>query len=131
MMPHFVVTKVDFALNTVRKPINGSNILVLGAAYKADIGDTRESPAIDVIRILRQKRAAVTVYDPHVPELRIDGEVVPIQTEPDETALREADLVLILTDHAAFPYNRIGEFADLIVDTRNVMKASGHESVQA
>ncbi len=122
MMPHFVVTKVDYALNTVKKPLNGSNILVLGAAYKADIGDTRESPAIEIIRILRRKRAVVTVYDPHVPELRIDGEVVQVRPEPDETALREADLVLILTDHAAFPYSRIGEFADLIVDTRNVMK---------
>lgn len=122
MMPHFVVTKVDYALNTVRKPLNGSRILVLGVAYKADIGDVRESPAVDIISALRHKGAEVTVYDPHVKDLTIGGEAVPLQAQPDDDALQSADAVLILTNHAAFDYARIGEHADIIVDTRNAMK---------
>jgi UDP-N-acetyl-D-glucosamine dehydrogenase len=122
MMPHFVVTKVDFALNTVQKPLNGSHILVLGAAYKADIGDMRESPAIEVIRIQLRKNARVTVYDPHVAEVKVGDMVIKPLPQPDEAALREADAVLILTNHAAFDYQRIGQNADIIIDTRNAMK---------
>ena len=122
MMPHHVVTKVDFALNTVGKPLNGSRILVLGAAYKPDIGDTRESPAIEVIRTLIKKHALVTVYDPHVTEIRVGDTVVPVLPGPGEAALRSADLTVILTNHAAFDYRLIGEHADLIVDARNAMK---------
>ena len=122
MMPHFVVTKVDFALNTVRKSINGSHILALGAAYKADIGDMRESPALEIIRILLRKKARVTVYDPHVAEMKIGDTVIRPLPQPDDAALREADAVLILTNHALFDYQRIGEHADIIIDTRNAMK---------
>lgn len=121
MMPHFVVTKVDFALNTVRKPLNGSRILVLGAAYKPDIGDTRESPAYKVIRILRQKSAEVAVFDPYVPEIRVDNEIIPIRPQPEDEDLRSADAVLILTNHQAFDYERIGKHADIVIDTRNAM----------
>jgi UDP-N-acetyl-D-glucosamine dehydrogenase len=121
MMPHFVVTRVESALNTVKKSLNGSRILVLGAAYKPDIGDTRESPAIEVVRILREKEAIVTVYDPHVSELRVGGAVVPVLPHPGEDDLRGADLVLILTNHSAFDYHRIGEHAEIIVDSRNAM----------
>jgi UDP-N-acetyl-D-glucosamine dehydrogenase len=122
MMPHYVVTKVDFALNTVGKPLNGSRILVLGAAYKPDISDTRESPAVEVIRTLIKKHALVTVYDPHVTEIRVGDTVVPVLPGPGEAALRSADLTVILTNHAAFDYRLIGEHADLIVDARNAMK---------
>lgn len=122
MMPHHVVTKVDYALNTVGKPLNGSRILVLGAAYKPDIGDTRESPAIEVIGTLIKKHALVTVYDPHVTEIRVGDTVVPVHPGPEEAALRSADLTVILTNHVAFDYRLIGEHADLIVDTRNAMK---------
>jgi UDP-N-acetyl-D-glucosamine dehydrogenase len=122
MMPHFVVTKVDYALNKARKPLNGSRIMVLGAAYKPDIGDTRESPAIEVISILKHKGAEVTVYDPHVPELKIEGAVVPVLQQPDDNALKTADAVLILANHKVFDYQRIAQHADIIVDTRNAMK---------
>ena len=122
MMPHHVVTKVDYALNTVGKPLNGSRILVLGAAYKPDIGDTRESPAIEVIGTLIKKHALVTVYDPHVTEIRVGDTVVPVLPGPGEAALRSADLTVILTNHAAFDYRLIGEHADLIGDARNAMK---------
>lgn len=122
MMPHFVVTKVDFALNTVQKAINGSKILVLGAAYKADIGDLRESPALEIIKILLHKNALVTVYDPHVAEMKINDSVIRPLSQPDDQALREADAVLILANHAVFDYQRIGQHADIIIDTRNAMK---------
>lgn len=122
MMPHYVITKVDFALNSVKKPLNGSHILVLGAAYKADIGDIRESPALEIIRILLRKNARVTVYDPHVKELKIGDTVIRPLSHPDDQALRESDAVLILANHAAFDYTRIGEHAEIIIDTRNAMK---------
>ncbi|MCX6011816.1 MAG: nucleotide sugar dehydrogenase [Chloroflexi bacterium] len=115
MMPHFVVTKVDFALNKVKKSLNGSHILALGAAYK-------ESPAIDVIRILLKKHAKVTVFDPHVSRVSIDGAEYPCIDQPDAKTLKKADAVLILTNHAAFDYKLIAENADIIVDTRNAMK---------
>jgi len=122
LMPHFVVTKVDFALNKVKKPLNGSRILVLGVAYKANVGDTRESPAIDVIRILKKKHAKVTIFDPHVSRFSIDGKEYPCIDHPDAETLKKADAVLILTDHAAFNYKLIAENADIIIDTRNAMK---------
>ena len=122
MMPHFVVTKVDFALNKEKKSLNGSHILALGVAYKADIADTRESPAIDVIRILLKKHAKVTVFDPHVSRVSIDGTEYPCIDQPDAKILKKADAVLILTDHAAFDYKLIAENADIIVDTRNALK---------
>ncbi|MHB9030663.1 MAG: nucleotide sugar dehydrogenase, partial [Candidatus Latescibacterota bacterium] len=122
MMPHFVVTKVDYALNKVRKPLNGSRILALGAAYKPDIGDTRESPAIEIIGILQHKGAEVTVYDPYVPELKIEGVAVPVRDQPDDEALKSADAVLILANHKVFDYGRIAQHADIIIDTRNAMK---------
>lgn len=122
MMPHFVVTKVDFALNKGKKPLNGSHILALGVAYKADVGDTRESPAIDVIRILLKKHAKVTIFDPHVSKVFIDGKEYPCIDHPDAETLKKADAVLILTGHAAFNYKLIAENADIIIDTRNAMK---------
>jgi UDP-N-acetyl-D-glucosamine dehydrogenase len=122
LMPHYVVTKVDFALNKEKKPLNGSHILVLGVAYKADVGDTRESPAIDVIRILLKKHAMVTIFDPHVPKVNIDGREYPCIDRPDSETLKGADAVLILTSHKAFDFKSIAENADIIIDTRNAMK---------
>jgi UDP-N-acetyl-D-glucosamine dehydrogenase len=96
-------------------------VLILGAAYKPDIGDTRESPVYKVIRILRQKSAEVDVFDPYVPEIRVDNEIIPIRPQPEEEDLRSADAVLILTNHKAFDYERIGKHADIVIDTRNAM----------
>jgi UDP-N-acetyl-D-glucosamine dehydrogenase len=122
MMPHHVTAKANHALNENGKAMKGARILVLGAAYKADIGDTRESPAFEVIRILRKRGAEVTVYDPFVPEIKIDGTIIPVQPQPDRESLAASDLVVILTNHAAFDYRLVGAHATTIVDTRNAMK---------
>lgn len=120
-MPLYVVGKVMDALNTVRKPVNGSNILILGTAYKRDIDDMRESPALDVIRLLLDRGAIVSYNDPYVPNLHHDGlpmESVELTTE----ALRAADCVVIVTDHTAYDYQWIAGEARIIVDSRNALK---------
>ena len=117
-MPRYVVGKVTDALNDERKPVNGSRILVLGVAYKKDIGDVRESPALDIIRLLQEKGADVVYNDPHVPELRLDGE--PIHSiELTEEALRWSDCVVVVTDHSDYDWGWILQHAGLVVDTRN------------
>ena len=120
-MPHFVVEKVRNALNEEAKPLRGSHVHILGVAYKRDIDDVRESPALDVIHLLRQRGADVTYSDPHVPMLRFDGED-PLCAEQLEPAIAEADVVVIITDHTSFDYERIVERAGLIIDTRNALK---------
>jgi len=120
-MPHFVTTKVIVSLNRAKKCLNGASVLVLGVAYKKDVEDVRESPAIHIIRELWKKLADVTYHDPHVPSIKIDDRTLESVELTDE-ALRSADCVLILTDHSAFDFNRIAEKAQLVVDTRNAVK---------
>jgi UDP-N-acetyl-D-glucosamine dehydrogenase len=118
-MPHFVVDKVQNALNDAGKPVKGSHIHVMGVAYKRDIDDMRESPALDVILLLEKRGAKITYSDPHVPVLKLDGhrlEAVP------EIAAAEADCVVIVTDHTAFDYQSLVSRSALIVDTRNALK---------
>jgi UDP-N-acetyl-D-glucosamine dehydrogenase len=117
-MPHFVVEKVQSALNAVRKPINGSHIHVLGVAYKKDIDDTRESPALDVMLLLRDRGAVLTYCDPNVPELNLEEHSM----RSEKGAISSADCVVIITNHSAFDYRQIVEDAQLIVDTRNACK---------
>ena len=120
-MPDFVVEKVAHALNDDRKSVNGSRVLVLGIAYKRDIDDLRESPALDVIRLLEQRGAEVVFHDPHCPSYREDGHVrygVPLT--PDE--LRAADAVVIVTDHRQVDYQLVVDNAAVVVDTRNATK---------
>ena len=117
-MPHYVVEKVADALNDDRKPVNGSRILVLGVAYKKDIDDVRESPALDIIRLLQEKGADVVYNDPHVPELRLDGEAMR-SIELTEEALRWSDCAVIVTDHSDYDWDWILRHAGLVVDTRN------------
>ena len=118
-MPHFVVDKVQNALNDAGKPVKGSRIHVMGVAYKRDIDDMRESPALDVMMLLERRGAVLTYSDPHVPKLNLEG--LAIQASPEETAA-EADCVVIVTDHAAFDYQALVNRAPLIVDTRNALK---------
>jgi UDP-N-acetyl-D-glucosamine dehydrogenase len=120
MMPHYVTTKVIVALNRQKKCVNGSKILVLGVSYKKDVEDVREAPAVRIIRELWRKFALVTYCDPHVRSLSIDGKPVE-RVELTDEALREADCVLILTDHTAFDFDRVAEKSRLIVDTRNAI----------
>jgi len=121
MMPHYVVTKVISALNSVKKSVNGSKILVLGVAYKKDIEDLRESPALKIIKDLLKKGAVLSYNDNFVPELNIDGKILHSETFSAEV-LKKADCVLITTDHSYYDENIIVENSKLIVDTRNVIK---------
>jgi UDP-N-acetyl-D-glucosamine dehydrogenase len=120
-MPHFVVTKIIVSLNRARKPLNGSKILVLGAAYKKDVGDIRESPAIHVIEELAHKLADVSYNDPYVPSVRIRDRVLESVPLSDEM-IAAADCVVILTDHSVYDFGAIAEKARLVVDTRNGVK---------
>ncbi|MGB9896445.1 nucleotide sugar dehydrogenase [Thermanaerothrix sp.] len=123
-MPRFVVGKIQDALNQHGKPVKGSTILVLGAAYKADIDDLRESPALDVIHLLREKGAQVSYHDPYIPV--IQHEEINLESVPDlMTAVREADCVVIVTNHSRYDYPAILEAAKLIVDTRNALGKLG------
>jgi UDP-N-acetyl-D-glucosamine dehydrogenase len=118
-MPHFVVDKVQNALNDASKAVRGSRIHIMGVAYKRDIDDMRESPALDILLLLQRRGATITYSDPHVPELRLDG--ASLNSSP-ETAAADADCVVIVTDHTVFDYAGLVERSKLIVDTRNALK---------
>lgn len=123
-MPRYVVGKVQDALNNQGKALKGSRILVLGVAYKPDIDDLRESPALDVIGLLEQKGADVFYHDPYIPRLRHDGwerESVGDLME----AVNSADCVVIITNHSSYDYKAILEAAKVVVDTRNAMGQAG------
>jgi UDP-N-acetyl-D-glucosamine dehydrogenase len=120
-MPHFVVDKVQNALNEFGKALKGSHVHVLGVAYKRGIDDVRESPALDIMHLLGRKGARVTYSDPFVPSLRVDGMGKCISQDLEQ-AVAEADCVVIVTDHAEVDYARIAQSARLIVDTRNALK---------
>lgn len=117
-MPALVVERVAQALNTVRKPISGSRALVLGVAYKKNIDDMRESPALDVIRMLEERGAQVVYHDPHVASFSEDGHSYrSVELSDDE--LSRADAVVIITDHSSIDYQRVVDRAPIVVDTRN------------
>jgi UDP-N-acetyl-D-glucosamine dehydrogenase len=116
------------ALNSVRKPLNGSYVHVLGVAYKRDIDDMRESPALDVIELLKRKGAKVSYSDPYVPVLQhgpIDLAAIPI----DAAIEGGADCAVVVTDHRAFDYAAIATTFPLVVDTRNALKGLRSPSV--
>jgi UDP-N-acetyl-D-glucosamine dehydrogenase len=123
-MPHFVVDKIQNALNDHAKPVRGSHVHVLGVAYKREIDDVRESPALDIIHLLGKHGARVTYSDPFVPRLHADGAVPEMAAIDVEQGTREADCVVIVTDHKNFDYAGIVERARLIVDTRNALKGN-------
>jgi UDP-N-acetyl-D-glucosamine dehydrogenase len=118
-MPHFVVDKIQNALNDHTKPVKGSHIHIVGVAYKKDIDDVRESPALDIMMLLKRRGADITFSDPYVPSLQLEGTTV---VSRDISAVATADCVVIVTDHSAFDYRKIAEQAKLIVDTRNALK---------
>jgi UDP-N-acetyl-D-glucosamine dehydrogenase len=129
-MPHFVVDKIQNALNDHSKPLKGSRVHLLGVAYKRNIGDVRESPALDIIHLLGKRGARLSYSDPFVPRLRADG-FLPSDMEAidAEKGASEADCVVIVTDHNQFDYPRIVERAKLIVDTRNALKGNASEKI--
>jgi len=120
-MPDYVVERVADALNTVRKSINGSRIHLLGVAYKRDVNDMRESPALDVIELLEKRGAKITYTDPYVPVLRHAGRNL-TSIDLDKAVTARPDCAVICTDHAVFTYDGLVSSGVLIVDTRNALK---------
>jgi UDP-N-acetyl-D-glucosamine dehydrogenase len=116
-MPHYWVQRAQDALNDAGKPLKDSNVLLVGVAYKKDVDDVRESPALDIIHLLREKGARVSYHDPHVARVAVEDHT--LTCEPDlATALGAADCVMVVTDHSAYDWRQIYGAARLVVDTR-------------
>ncbi|HEY0783958.1 MAG TPA: nucleotide sugar dehydrogenase, partial [Thermoanaerobaculia bacterium] len=123
-MPQFVARRAMELLNEVEKPLKGSRVHLLGVTYKRDICDIRESPALEILRLLLLRGAEVSYSDPFVPELAVEDSVY--RARPAEPAVvAESDLVIVVTDHSAFDYAAILRSAPLVLDTRNAMSALG------
>ncbi len=127
-MPTHVVNKAGEALNAAGKPLKGSRVLILGTAYKRNIDDPRESPAIDIIHRLRQTGARVSYCDPFIPCMTVEGKRVP-RVPFTPAALRRSDLAIIVTDHDAFERKTLLAHAPLVLDTRNALKGKGGRKV--
>jgi len=139
-MPAHVVELIGTTLNEQTKPLRNARVLVLGIAYKSDVNDIRESPALEIIKILRDKHANVVYHDPHVPRLHLErsepmivrSRRVPANAPDDvlesveltDAELTGADCVLVTTAHSDLDYERIGALASTIVDTRHVFKGA-------
>jgi UDP-N-acetyl-D-glucosamine dehydrogenase len=120
-MPRYWVQKVADALNEQSKAVRGSTILVLGVAYKKDVSDVRESPALDIIHLLREKGATVAYHDPHVASIRFEGDR--LHGVPDlDAALAAHDCVIVATDHTGYDWQQIKTRSRLIIDTRNAIR---------
>jgi len=127
-MPAYVVERIADALNTVKKPLNGSTIHLFGVAYKKNVGDMRESPALDILEVLLKRGAVVTYTDPWVASLQHGSHT--FESIAEEAALKQKpDCVVICTDHADFDYDRLVGAAALIVDTRNALKGRTEKSI--
>jgi len=119
-MPHFVVDKIQNALNDRGKAVKGSHLHIAGVAYKRNIDDMRESPALDVILLLMKRGAKVTYSDPYVPQLKLDNLI--LESNDITASATAADCVVIITDHSNFDYPALVESSNLVVDTRNALK---------
>ena len=123
-MPHFVVGKIQNALNNHGKAVKGASIHIFGIAYKRNIDDMRESPALDVILLLKKLGAEVSYSDPYVPEVKLDS--IDLRSQDALSSAKKADCCVIITDHSNFDYKGLVDAASLIVDTRNALR--GFES---
>lgn len=121
-MPQYVLGKIADALNEKGKPLRGSQVLILGVTYKADVGDLRESPALDLMHLLREKGAEVAYHDPYVPRLEVGGLAMAAVTL-DREALQKADCVVIATAHNSYDWGWVMENSRLVVDTRNATRS--------
>jgi UDP-N-acetyl-D-glucosamine dehydrogenase len=126
-MPEYVCERVAEALNHKERSVKGSRILVLGVTYKRDVEDVRESPALDILRILERRGGRVLYNDPHVPELVLDG--TSLRSVDLLPSVKEADIVVIVTDHSSYPWPRIVETASLVLDTRNATRGIASDKV--
>lgn len=121
LMPKYVVSFIQDALNEEQRSLNGSDILILGIAYKKDVNDARESPGVEIYRILREKGANVYYNDPYIAEIKINGQRIH-SVNLNKNFLQRMDCVAIITDHSCYDYEFIKENARLIIDTRNAIK---------
>jgi UDP-N-acetyl-D-glucosamine dehydrogenase len=122
-MPHYVISKVMEGLNERRLALKGSKVLVLGVAYKKDVKDLRESPALEIVELLIRKGSEVSYYDPHLPFLKIN-DINLTSVKLNKETLAHSDCVVIVTDHSNVDYDLVAEHAKLIVDTRNVLRSA-------
>ncbi len=120
-MPHYIVGKIVDALNRFKKSVNGAKVLILGVAYKKDISDVRESPALDILQLLTQKGAKLSYCDPHVPVLAEHGMHMKAERLSAAT-LKKADCVVVVTDHSDFDYRLVARESKVVVDARNALK---------
>jgi len=128
-MPEYVLGKIADALNEAGKPLNGARVLILGVAYKADVGDLRESPALDLIHLLQDKGADVCYHDPYVPRVNEDGpstssgrRIALTSVTLNDDTLQAADCVVIVADHSSYDWDWVVENSRLVIDTRNATK---------
>jgi len=120
-MPRYLVSRIAQALNEHDKPVKGSRVLLLGVAYKANVGDIRESPALDILELLRSDGAIVSYHDPFVPSINLDSST--LQSEPfTKDLLRNSDIVVITTDHKKIGYDLVLEHAPIVLDPRDGLR---------
>ena len=132
-MPHYVVSLMSEALNSVRKPLNGSKVLVAGIAYKKDVDDIRESPALDLLHLLRDRGTELSYTDPFVPKLAArewPNGIDLVNVDVTKAAAEEFDCVVVVTDHTQFDYDQLQRVAKTVVDTRNAIKTPGPKVVR-
>jgi len=134
-MPHYVIGKLQAALNARGRAVKDSRVLVLGLAYKKDIDDPRESPAFELIELLLHLGARVSYHDPHIPEaprMRSWPDLPPLRSQPlTEDVVRTEDVVMVVTDHAGVDYEMVLREAKLIVDTRGVYRGAHPHVIKA
>jgi UDP-N-acetyl-D-glucosamine dehydrogenase len=125
-MPGYVVDRISEALNSRKKAINGARIHIFGVAYKKDVNDLRESPALDIIELLHRRGAVLSYTDPHVPELH-HGDVC-MKTVPEAEAA-DMDCAVVCTNHSIFDYTAMPARFPVVVDTRNALKGNAAENI--
>jgi len=132
-MPHHVVSLIGEGLNAIRLPLNGSRVLLAGVAYKRNVDDIRESPALDLLMLLKQQGAVLSYSDPHVPKLSgttwhngIDLEHVDLSRVP----AGHYDCIVVVTDHSRFDYDQVQRAGKVVVDTRNAIPNAGPNVVR-
>jgi UDP-N-acetyl-D-glucosamine dehydrogenase len=128
-MPNHVVNIISDGLNEHQKALNGSQILILGVAYKKNVNDVRESPSLDVINLLNEHGAEIDFYDPWVPSIKLFNSTITGIESLSSAILDSYDAVAILTDHSDVDYQLVKDSSKLIIDTRNVYPANGDEHI--
>ena len=129
-MPYYVLSRTTQALGSRGKTLAGARTLLIGVAYKKDISDARESPALKIMELLEKRGAVVSYHDPYVPEITLPNPGAKLQSVPlTDEALTSVDCVIIATDHSAIDYQLVADQAPLIVDTRNVLRDRGNSHV--